>query len=144
VHVDEEDGILQSESLLNVVGDLGVGIIVYSPLTQGLLTNRYLGASAPAGSRAARPDSRFLSASNISETYLARARGLDAIAAGRCQTLVQLAVSWVFRDSRVTSALVGASSVVQLEDTVGALAAPPLTPEDIAGIDEFAIDGTGQ
>ncbi|WP_425955168.1 aldo/keto reductase [Xylanimonas sp. McL0601] len=141
--VDGYDG-QQSESLLDVVEDLGVGTIVFSPLQQGLLTGRYLSGSAPEGSRAARPDSPFLSSSNISETYLERARALNEIAEGRGQSLAQLAVSWVLRDPRVTSALVGASSVAQLEDTVGALAAEPLTAEEIAAIDPFAVDGTGR
>jgi L-glyceraldehyde 3-phosphate reductase len=141
--VDAYDGV-QTESLLDVVGDLGVGTIVFSPLQQGLLTGRYLSGSAPAGSRAARPDSPFLSSTNLSETYLSRARALDEIAQGRGQSLAQLAVSWVLRDSRITSALVGASSVAQLEDTVGALAAPALTAEEIAAIEPHAVDGTGR
>ncbi|QAY64283.1 aldo/keto reductase [Xylanimonas allomyrinae] len=141
--VDPYDG-QQAEPLLDVVEDLGVGAIVFSPLQQGLLTGRYLAGAAPAGSRAARPDSPFLSASNLSETYLERARALDAVAQGRGQTLAQLAVSWVLRDPRVTSALVGASSVAQLEDTVGALAAAPLTAEEIAAIEPYAVDGTGR
>ncbi|ACZ29416.1 aldo/keto reductase [Xylanimonas cellulosilytica DSM 15894] len=141
--VDGYDG-QQSESLLDVVEDLGVGTIVFSPLQQGLLTGRYLSGSAPAGSRAARPDSPFLSASNLSETYLERAHALNEIAQGRDQSLAQLAVSWVLRDNRVTSALVGASSVAQLEDTVGALAAAPLTDEELAAIDPYAVDGTAR
>ncbi len=140
---DAYDG-QQSESLLDVVEDLGIGTIVFSPLAQGLLTGRYLSGSAPEGSRAARPDSPFLSEGNLSETYLSRARALNEIAEGRGQTLAQLAVSWVLRDSRVTSALVGASSVAQLEDTVGALAAAPLTDEEIAAIEPHAVDGTGR
>ncbi len=141
--VDGYDG-QQSESLLDVVEDLGVGTIVFSPLQQGLLTGRYLSGSAPAGSRAARPDSPFLSASNLSDTYLERARALNEIAESRGQTLAQLAVTWVLRDPRVTSALVGASSVAQLEDTVGALGSAPLTDEEIAAIEPFAVDGTGR
>jgi len=132
----------QSESLLDVVGDLGIGTIVFSPLQQGLLTNRYLDGTAPAGSRAARSDSPFLSQDNISPVYLERARALNEIAEARGQSLAQLAISWVLRDPRITSALVGASSVKQLEDTVGALAAGPLTAEELAAIDKYAIDGT--
>ncbi|WP_407653643.1 aldo/keto reductase [Cellulomonas alba] len=141
---DEEDGTPQTEALLDVVGDLGIGMIVYSPLAQGLLTGRYLGGSAPQGSRAARSDSPFLSTSALTEQYLERARALDAIARSRGQSLAQLAVSWVLRDPRVTSAVVGASSVRQLEDTVGALAAAPLTAEELAAIEPYAVDGTGQ
>jgi len=134
----------QSESLLDVVEDLGVGTIVFSPLAQGLLTGRYLGGSAPEGSRAARSDSPFLSSSNLTDTYLERARALNAIAEGRGQTLAQLALSWVLRDARVTSALIGASSVAQLEDNVAALSAPALTDDEIAAIEPHAVDGTGR
>jgi len=130
----------QSESLLDAVGDLGVGMIVFSPLQQGLLTGRYLSGSVPQGSRAS--VGHFLRPDAISETYLARARALDDIAAGRGQSLAQLALSWVLRDERVTSALIGASSVAQLEDNVAALAAPPLTADEIAAIEPHAIDGT--
>ena len=133
----------QRESLLDTLGDLGVGAIVFSPLAQGLLTDKYLGGSAPSGSRAAGA-SPFLSERAISETYLARARALHDIAAGRGQTLAQLALSWVLRDERITSALVGASSVAQLEDNVAALSAPPLTDDELAAIDEHAVDGTGR
>jgi L-glyceraldehyde 3-phosphate reductase len=140
---DPYDG-RQSESLLDVLGDVGVGSIVFSPLAQGMLTDRYLSGEAPAGSRAARPDSPFLSSSAIGETYLARARALNEIAAGRGQSLAQLALTWVLRDPRVTSALIGASSVRQLEDNVAALAAAPLGDDEIAAIEEFAVDGTGR
>ncbi len=132
----------QTESLLDVVGDLGVGTIVFSPLQQGLLTGRYLSGDVPAGSRAA--VGHFLKPSSISSTYLERARALNEIAAGRGQSLAQLALSWVLRDSRVTSALIGASSVAQLEDNVAALAAPALTPDEIAAIEPHAVDGTHQ
>ncbi|MCL2595718.1 MAG: aldo/keto reductase [Promicromonosporaceae bacterium] len=141
-NADAYDG-QQTETLLDVLGDLGIGGIVYSPLQQGLLTNRYLDG-VPVGSRAGRPDSPFLSAANISETYLSRVRALNEIAVGRGQTLAQLAISWVLRDERVTSALIGASSVAQLVDTVGALATPPLTAEEVAAIEPHAVDGTGR
>ena len=133
----------QRESLLDALGDLGVGAIVFSPLAQGLLTDRYLDGRAPSGSRAAGA-SPFLSERALSETYLDRARALHEIAAGRGQTLAQLALSWVLRDERITSALVGASSVAQLEDNVAALSAPPLTDDELAAIDEHAVDGTGR
>ena len=132
----------QTESLLDAVGDLGIGMIVFSPLAQGLLTGRYLSGDVPAGSRAA--TSRFLSAEQISETYLSRARALNAIAEARGQSLAQLALSWVLRDRRVTSALIGASSVAQLEDNVAALRAAPLTAEEIAAIEPHAVDGTAR
>lgn len=138
---DLYDGV-QTESLLDAVGELGVGAIVFSPLQQGLLTDRYLTGKAPAGSRVARPDSPFLTEESISPVYLERVRALNEIAEARGQSLAQLAISWVLRDPRVTSALVGASSVKQLEDTYGALAAAPLTAAELAAIDQFAIDGT--
>ena len=132
----------QSESLLDVVGDLGIGTIVFSPLAQGLLTSRYLSGEVPADSRAA--VGHFLTAERISETYLSRARALNAVADGRGQSLAQLALGWVLRDERITSALIGASSVAQLEDNVAALAAGPLTPDELAAIDEHAVDGTAR
>jgi len=132
----------ETESLLDVVGDLGVGTIVFSPLQQGLLSDRYLSGDVPSDSRAA--VGHFLKASAISEEYLTRARGLNEIAASRGQSLAQLALSWVLRDSRVTSALVGASSVAQLEANVAALSAPALTDDEIAAIEPFAVDGTHQ
>jgi L-glyceraldehyde 3-phosphate reductase len=136
-HEDAYDG-RQSESLLDVVGELGVGTIVFSPLQQGLLTNKYLTGAAPEGSRAARSDSPFLSSGALTEDYLGRAKALNDIAAGRGQTLAQLALAWVLRDARVTSALIGASSVAQLEDNVAALEAGPLTDEEIGVIEPFA------
>jgi L-glyceraldehyde 3-phosphate reductase len=132
----------QQESLLDVVGDLGIGAIVFSPLAQGLLTNRYLSGEVPQDSRAA--VGHFLQPQRISETYLARARALDDLAAGRGQSLAQLALAWVLRDERVTSALIGASSVAQLEDNVAALAAGPLTDDELASIEEHAVDGTAR
>lgn len=132
----------ETESLLDAVGDLGIGMIVFSPLAQGLLTGRYLSGDVPADSRAA--TSRFLSPEQIGDTYLARARALNGIAEARGQTLAQLALSWVLRDQRVTSALIGASSVAQLEDNVAALRAEPLTAEEIAAIEPHAVDGTAR
>jgi L-glyceraldehyde 3-phosphate reductase len=130
------------ETLLDVVGDLGVGMIVFSPLAQGLLTGRYLSGDVPADSRAA--VGHFLKPERIDETYLARARALDEIASGRGQSLAQLALSWVLRDPRVTSALIGASSVAQLEDNVAALSAPALTDDELAAIEPHAVDGTAR
>lgn len=126
--------------LFPVLDELGMGSIVFSPLAQGLLTDRYL-QGIPADSRAA--NSRFLSSSNITDEYLDRARGLNEIAAARGQSLAQLALTWVLRIPQVTSALIGASSVAQLENNVAALDSPPLTDEEIAAIDPFAVDGTG-
>ena len=142
-HVEGPDhGGPAGESLLEVVGDLGLGAIVFSPLAQGLLTSRYLSGEVPAGSRAS--VGQFLTAERISETYLARARALNDVAAERGQSLAQLALAWVLRDPRVTSALIGASSVAQLEDNVRALAAGPLSDDDLATIERHAIDGTAR
>ena len=130
------------ESLLDTIGDLDIGMIVFSPLAQGLLTSRYLGGEIPTGSRAA--VGQFLKADQIDDTYLMRARALNKIAAGRGQSLAQLALSWVLRDERVTSALVGASSVAQLEENVAALAGGPLTDAELAAIEPYAVDGTAR
>ena len=105
--------------LLDALGELGAGCIVFSPLAQGLLTDRYLDG-IPADSRAARDGS--LRPAHLTEENLARVRALNDIAARRGQTLAQLAIAWVLRDERVTSALIGASSVAQLEDNLAALA----------------------
>ncbi len=132
---------LPEEGLLDAIEELGIGSIVFSPLAQGLLTNRYLDG-IPEGSRAA--EGRWINADTISETYLERARGLNAIAEARGQSLAQLALLWVLRQPAVTSALIGASSVRQLEDNLGALDAAPLTAEEIAEIEPFAVHGTGR
>jgi L-glyceraldehyde 3-phosphate reductase len=123
-----------------VLDELGTGCIVFSPLAQGLLTDRYLDGTVPEGSRAA--TSRFLSSDRIDEAYLTRARGLNAIAQQRGQSLAQLALSWVLRVPTVTSAIIGASSVAQLEQNVAALDAGPLSQEEIDAIEEFAVHGT--
>ena len=125
--------------LLDVLGDEGIGCIVFSPLAQGMLTDRYL-RGIPEGSRATH--SPFLSEKQISATYLERAGALNEIATGRGQTLAQMAIQWVLRDDRVTSALVGASSVEQLRANVAALDFEPLAPEEIAAIEPHAVHGT--
>ncbi|TFC53153.1 L-glyceraldehyde 3-phosphate reductase [Cryobacterium sp. TMT1-21] len=129
------------DGLFPVLDELGVGSIVFSPLAQGLLTDRYLGGSVPSDSRVA--TSRFLSETVLTDTYLNRARALNAIAHERGQTLAQLAVTWILRQRSVTSVLVGASSVHQLEQTVAALDAPALTNDEIAMIEPYAVHGTG-
>ena len=126
--------------LFETIGELGIGCIVFSPLAQGLATNRYLGG-IPADSRAA--EGRWMTEKNIDETYLERARGLNEIAKNRGQTLAQLALSWVLRQPQVTSALIGASSVSQLEDNLAAAGAPTLTDAEIAAIEPYAVHGTG-
>jgi L-glyceraldehyde 3-phosphate reductase len=128
--------------LLPVLDEVGAGSIVFSPLAQGLLTDRYLDGTVPADSRAA--TSRFLSGSQLDETYLRRARALNDIAAQRGQSLAQLAITWVLRHRQVTSALVGASSVAQLDQNIAALDAAPLTADELTAIDRFAVDGTGR
>jgi L-glyceraldehyde 3-phosphate reductase len=125
--------------LLEALDELQIGSIVYSPLAQGMLTDRYL-HGIPEGSRAA--EGRWMSERNINETYLARARALNEIAEGRGQTLAQLALTWVLRHPQVTSALVGASSVAQLESSLAALDAAELTSDELAAIEPHAVDGT--
>ncbi len=125
--------------LFSTLEELGVGCIVYSPLAQGLATNRYLNG-IPKDSRVA--EGRWMSETDISPVYLERAKALDEIARGRGQTLAQLALSWVLRQPQVTSALVGASSVAQLEDNLTAASAPPLTEAELAAIEPLAVHGT--
>ena len=129
------------DGLFPVLDDLGMGSIVFSPLAQGLLTDRYL-AGIPAGSRAS--EGRWISENNINETYLKRARSLNDLAAERGQSLAQLALTWVLRHPQVTSALIGASSVAQLDSNLAALDAPPLSAVELATIDPLAVDGTGR
>jgi L-glyceraldehyde 3-phosphate reductase len=126
--------------LFSVLDEVGAGSIVFSPLAQGLLTNRYIDGMIPPDSRAA--EGRWLHPGPISDVYLERVRGLSAIAEKRGQTLAQLAISWVLRQPQVTSALIGASTVKQLEDNFAALAFPALTVDEIAAIEPFAVDGT--
>ncbi|WP_291056753.1 aldo/keto reductase [Herbiconiux sp.] len=125
------------DGLLPVLDEVGAGSIVFSPLAQGLLTDRYLDGTVPSGSRAA--TSRFLSAEGIDDDYLERARALNGIASARGQSLAQLALTWVLRHPQVTSALIGASSVAQLEQNVAALDAPALTADELDAIEPFAV-----
>ena len=126
------------EDLLATLEQEGVGCIAFSPLAQGLLTSKYL-SGVPDGSRASQNGS--LSRGQLSEQNLAQVRALNEIAAGRGQTLAQMALSWVLRDERVTSALVGASSVRQLEENLAAAHQPPFTGEELAAIDRHAVEG---
>ena len=128
------------DGLFPVLDELGMGSIVFSPLAQGLLTSRYLDG-VPSDSRVAA--GRWLTEDNLNEEYMTRARGLNEIAQGRGQTLAQLALTWVLRIPQVTSALIGASSVAQLNDNFAALDAPALSEAEISAIDEFAVHGTG-
>ena len=124
--------------LLEVLDAEGVGCIAFSVLAQGLLTDRYLDG-IPEGSRASRAGS--LSRDMLNDENLARIRALNDIAAGRGQSLAQLAIAWSLRDPRVTSALIGASSVVQLEQNVSALDNLVFTADELATIDRYAVDG---
>ncbi len=120
------------QGLLDVLGKEGVGAIVFSPLAQGLLSDRYL-HGIPVDSRAAR--GVFLQKKDISEATLAKVRALNEIAAQRGQTLAEMAVAWVLRDPRVTSALVGASKVSQVDDNVAALKNLKFSAEELHQID---------
>jgi len=126
------------DRLLNVLGVEGVGCIAFSVLAQGLLTDRYL-KGIPTGSRAALGGS--LTHAMLNEENLARIRALDDIAQRREQSLAQMAIAWALRDPRVTSALIGASSVAQLEENVAALDHLGFTADEIATIDRYAVDG---
>lgn len=128
------------DGLFPVLDELGMGSIVFSPLAQGLLTDRYLSGDVPSDSRIA--TSRFLSENALTDTYLGRARALNDIAVGRGQSLAQMAVTWILRQKAVTSVLIGASSVAQLEQNVAALDAPALTNDELAAIEPFAVHGT--
>ncbi|WTR74082.1 aldo/keto reductase [Streptomyces zaomyceticus] len=126
----------EEEGLLDALDDLRIGSIAYSPLEQGLLTGRYLDGS-PEDSRAA-SDSPFLNRDALTEDLVARLRSLNDIAASRGQTLAQLALAWVLRGGRVTSALVGASSARQLEDSVAALRNLDFDTEELTLVDTLA------
>ena len=130
----------EDDALLDTLEAAGMGCISFVPLAQGLLTDKYL-KGIPEGSRITQGKS--LDPNLLSDEVLRRLRGLAEIAGRRGQSLAQLALSWVLRDERMTSALIGASSVAQLEENVAALAAPPLTPEELKEIDSFAVDTEG-
>jgi L-glyceraldehyde 3-phosphate reductase len=124
--------------LLDALGELGVGCIAFSPLAQGMLTRKYLGG-IPEGSRASWPSS--LSPELMTDEALEKIRALNDIAGGRGQTLAQMALAWVLRDARMTSALIGASSVAQLEENIAALERLTFTDDELAEIDRYATDG---
>ena len=129
----QQDG---GPNLLDELDDQGMGCIVFTALAQGLLTDRYLDG-VPSDSRAAREGSTL---AGLDEDVLERVRALNAIAERRGQKLAQLALQWVLRDSRVTSAVIGASSVEQLDTNLDALDGPPLTDDELAEIDQYADD----
>jgi L-glyceraldehyde 3-phosphate reductase len=124
--------------LLDVLAEERIGAIAFSPLSQGLLTDRYLDG-VPPDSRAAREGS--FSQKLLTESNLSNARALREIARGRGQTLPQMALAWTLRDPRVASALIGASSVEQLDDNLTALEKLAFTPEELKEIDRFAVEG---
>lgn len=131
---------IEDDGLLDTLEAAGMGCISFVPLAQGLLTNKYL-KGIPEGSRATQGKS--LDPNLLSDEVLRRLRGLADIAGRRGQSLAQLALTWVLRDPRMTSALIGASSVAQLEENVAALDAAPLTAEELEEIDSFAVDTAG-
>ncbi|PKQ31992.1 MAG: aldo/keto reductase [Actinobacteria bacterium HGW-Actinobacteria-2] len=126
------------EDLLDVLDEVGMGCIAFSPLAQGMLTNKYLGG-VPADSRAAQDKS--LSTDLLTEQNLTHIRALNDLAAERGQTLAQMAIAWALRDERVTSALIGASSVKQLEDSLGAVSNLSFSDAELERIDAYAVDG---
>ncbi|MFI7384394.1 L-glyceraldehyde 3-phosphate reductase [Streptomyces sp. NPDC049813] len=130
----------EDDRLLDTLEAAGMGCISFVPLAQGLLTGKYL-KGIPEGSRATQGKS--LDPGLLSDEVVRRLNGLNDIAQRRGQSLAQLALSWVLRDERMTSALIGASSVKQLEENVAALAAPKLTDEELTEIDSFAVSTPG-
>ncbi|WP_308312049.1 L-glyceraldehyde 3-phosphate reductase [Streptomyces albipurpureus] len=131
---------IEDDGLLGTLEAEGMGCISFVPLAQGLLTGKYL-KGIPEGSRATQGKS--LDPGLLSDEVVRRLNGLNDIAARRGQSLAQLALAWVLRDARMTSALIGASSVAQLEENVAALSGPRLTDSELAEIDTFAVDTEG-
>jgi L-glyceraldehyde 3-phosphate reductase len=126
------------EDLLDVLEEEGVGCIAFSPLAQGMLTDKYL-KGVPEGSRAAQGKS--LDPGLLTDQAMKHVRALNEIAASRGQSLAQLALAWVLRDPRVTSVLIGASSVEQLDDNLGALETLDFSEDELNRIDEHAVEG---
>ncbi len=129
---------LEEDSLLDALEEVGAGCIAFSPLAQGLLTDRYL-SGVPDDSRIRTGGA--LSESQLTETNMAKIRGLNEIAQRRGQSLAQLALAWALRDERMTSLVIGASSVKQLETNIAALDNLLFTSDELADIDQFATDG---
>ena len=129
---------VEDDGLLDTLDDLGIGSIVFSPLAQGMLTKKYL-KGIPEGSRAAQGKS--LRTEFLSDENLERIRALNAIAERRGQTLAQMAIAWVLRGGRVTTALIGASRLEQIVDLAGALNNLAFSAEELAAIDRHAVDG---
>ncbi|MFK3777565.1 L-glyceraldehyde 3-phosphate reductase [Agrobacterium sp. NPDC089420] len=128
------------KELLDATDEVGAGVIAFTPLAQGLLTNKYLNG-VPQDARVNRPGGDFLRPEHLKQENIERARALNEIARNRGQSLAQLAIAWVLRDQRVTSALIGASSARQVEENVAALKNPYFTAEELAEIDRYAVEG---
>ena len=128
------------EDLLDTLETTGVGCIAFSALAQGLLTNKYL-HGVPQDARINRPGGSSFTPDHLSEANLRHVHALNEIAQSRGQTLAQMAIAWVLRDARVTSALIGASKPAQITDLCGAMARPDFSPEELAAIDQHAVDG---
>jgi len=126
--------------LLAACEEMGAGVIAFTALAQGLLTARYLDG-IPADARVNKPGGGSLQRAHLSEQNISRARALNGIAARRGQSLAQMALAWVLRDSRVTSTLIGASSAAQVEENVGALKNLAFSAEELAEIDQYAVEG---
>jgi L-glyceraldehyde 3-phosphate reductase len=126
------------EDLLDVLEREGIGCIAFSPLAQGMLTDKYLGGNVPADSRAA--EGRFLKTDMLTDDALAHIGQLNRMAQARGQSLAQMAIAWVLRDERVTSALIGASSVRQLDENLAALDNLDFSDDELAQIDRHAVD----
>ena len=126
--------------LLDALADTGAGCIAFSALAQGLLTDKYL-AGVPDDARINRPGGGSFKPEHLSDANLAHVRALNEVAKARGQTLAQMATAWVLRDARVTSALIGASRPEQIVDLAGAMARLDFTPEELAAIDQHAVDG---
>ncbi len=128
------------KDLLDTTEELGAGVIAFTPLAQGLLTDKYLNG-IPEDARVNRPGGGSLQASHLSEANIAHVRALNEIAKNRGQSLAQLALAWTLRDPRVTSALIGASRPEQIVENVGALQNLSFSVEELAEIDHFAKEG---
>jgi L-glyceraldehyde 3-phosphate reductase len=126
--------------LLDALEDTGAGCIAFSPLAQGVLTDKYLNG-VPEDSRIKREGGGSLKSEHLNQQNLAHVRALDEIAKSRGQTLAQMAVAWVLRDNRVTSALIGASRPEQIADLAGAVKKLSFSPEELAAIDQHAVEG---
>jgi L-glyceraldehyde 3-phosphate reductase len=126
--------------LVDTLDELGAGMIAFTALAQGLLTDKYLGG-IPAEARVNRPGGSSFPLEALSEANLARVRGLDEIARGRGMTLAQMAYAWVLRDPRVTTTLIGASSPEQVRENLAIVGRLDFTPDELAEIDRFAVEG---